>query len=58
MIDGVLNADALPALESLAKFAGARHRLIANNIANLDTPGFRPMDLSVSDFQKQLAETV
>jgi flagellar basal-body rod protein FlgB len=58
VIDGVLNADAIPALERLAQFAGARHRLIANNIANLDTPGFRPMDLSVSDFQEQLAEVV
>ena len=58
MIDGVLNADALPVLERLARFAGARHRLIAHNIANLDTPGYRPVDLSVSDFQKQLAEFV
>lgn len=58
MIDGVINADAIPALEKLAQFAGARHRLIVNNIANFDTPGFRPMDLSVSDFQEQLAETI
>jgi flagellar basal-body rod protein FlgB len=58
VIDGVLNADALPVLERLAQFAGTRHRLITHNIANLDTPGYRPVDLSVSDFQKQLAETV
>jgi flagellar basal-body rod protein FlgB len=58
VIDGVLNAEAIPTLERLAQFAGARHRLIANNIANLDTPGYRPVDLSVSHFQKQLAEAV
>ncbi|MHC4127439.1 MAG: flagellar basal body rod protein FlgB [Planctomycetota bacterium] len=58
MIDDVLNSEALPVLERLARFAGARHRLITNNIANFDTPGYRPADLSVSAFQKQLAETV
>ena len=58
MIDGVLNAEAIPVLERLAQFAGQRHRLIVNNIANFDTPGYRPVDLSVSDFQKQLAEVV
>jgi flagellar basal-body rod protein FlgB len=58
VIDGVLNAEAIPVLERLARFAGARHRLIANNIANIDTPGYRPVDLSVSDFQAQLAEAV
>jgi flagellar basal-body rod protein FlgB len=58
VIDDVLNSEALPVLERLARFAGARHRLIAHNIANLDTPGYRPVDLSVSDFRKQLAEAV
>jgi flagellar basal-body rod protein FlgB len=58
VIDGVLNSEAIPVLERLAKFAGTRHRMIANNIANFDTPGYRPTDLSVSDFQKQLAEMV
>jgi len=58
VIDNVLNTEALPVLERLARFAGARHRLIINNIANFDTPGYRPADLSVSAFQKQLAETV
>ena len=58
MIDGVTNADAIPVLERLVQFAGRRHRLIVHNIANLDTPGYRPVDLSVGDFQKQLAEAV
>jgi flagellar basal-body rod protein FlgB len=58
VIDGVLNTEAIPVLERLVRFAGDRHRLIVNNIANLDTPGYRPVDLSVSDFQEQLAEAV
>ena len=49
MIDGLNNADALPVLERVLQFAGQRHRLIVNNIANLNTPGFRPMDVSRID---------
>ena len=58
MIDGVFNSEAIPVLERLARFAGTRHRMIVNNIANFDTPGYRPTDLSVRDFQKQLAQVV
>ncbi len=58
MIDAVANADALPVLERLLQFAGQRHRLIVNNIANFDTPGFRATDVSVEGFQEQLAEAI
>lgn len=58
LIDGVTNADAIPVLERLMQFAGARHRLIVNNIANLDTPGFQPKDVDVDAFQKQLADAI
>ena len=58
MIDGVTNAGAIPALERLLQFAGGRHRVIVNNIANLDTPGFRPVDVSVDAFQSRLGEAV
>lgn len=56
MINGVTNAGSLPTLERLMQFAGARHRVIANNIANLSTPGFRPADVSVADFQASLRQ--
>lgn len=58
MIDGVTNADALPVLERMVQFAGGRHRLIVNNIANLDTPYFRPLDVSVDAFREQLGEAI
>lgn len=56
MIDGLVNADALPVLERMMQFAGARHRLLAHDIANVDTPGFRPVDLPVEPFRAALAE--
>ena len=46
MIDGVTNADSIPVLERMMQFAGARHRLLVHDIANLDTPDFRPVVVS------------
>jgi flagellar basal-body rod protein FlgB len=58
MIDGVTNAGAIPVLERLVQFAGRRHRLIVHNVANLDTPEFRPADVSVENFQAQLGRAI
>ncbi len=58
MIDGVTNSDGLAVLERLIQFAGQRHRLIVNNIANFDTPGYRPTDVSVTEFQEHLGEAI
>ena len=57
-IDGVTNADALPVLERMLQFTGQRHRMIANNVANISTPNFRPVDVSVESFQNQLAQAI
>ncbi|GAB4387988.1 MAG: flagellar basal body rod protein FlgB [Thermodesulfovibrionales bacterium] len=40
-------------LERLLEAAGARHRVLASNIANSDTPGFRARDI---DFKKVMGE--
>jgi flagellar basal-body rod protein FlgB len=58
MLNGVTQADAIGVLERMMQFAGQRHRIIANNIANADTPGFRPVDVSVDGFRAQLREAV
>lgn len=58
MIGGLTNGEAIPVLERVMQFAGARHRLIAHNIANIDTPGFRPVDLSVEAFQARLGQAI
>ena len=58
MIDQLTNADAMPVLERMLQFAGQRHRLIVNNIANIDTPGFRPQDVDPAEFQAHLAEAI
>ena len=58
MIDGLTTSNAIPVLERLMQFTGQRHKLITNNIANLSTPGFRASDVSVMQFQAQLAKAI
>ncbi len=58
MLGELSNSGALPALEEMVKFTAARHKLITHNIANLQTPNFRAMDVSVASFQEALEDAV
>ena len=55
---GLFNSTTLPALEQSVTFAQKRHNLLAGNIANMDTPGYRARDLDVANFQNALAESI
>lgn len=57
-ISDLTTADAIPTLTTSLRFAGQRHRMISNNIANISTPNFQPRDVSVSKFQETLADAV
>ena len=52
------SAGALPALEKMIRFAAGRHQLIAHNVANLETPGYQPLDVDPTAFQTQLAKAI
>lgn len=54
----MFDSSALPALEQTAIFAQARHEVLAGNLANLDTPDYRAVDLPVDRFQEALAESI
>ncbi len=54
---GIFNTTTIPALEQTLSFSQKRHELLAGNLANLDTPGYRAKDLDVGDFQNALAES-
>lgn len=47
---------AIPLLEKTLAFAEARQRMLATNIANLTTPGYRAKQLDVAAFQNALHE--
>lgn len=51
-------ADAIPTLEAAVRFGAQRQRIIAHNIANIETPDFRPLDAPVGEFQSALREAV
>lgn len=55
---GLTDWGATPTLEAMIRFAGERQRLIAHNIANINTPNFNQLDLSPTQFQQQLSEAV
>src|SRR6185312_4793904 len=55
-IDRLLNDGATPYLEQTLQFTAARHKLIAENVVNVSTPGYQQRDLSLPKFQKMLAE--
>jgi len=57
-IDEVTSSGSMPALEMMLRFSAARQRVLAHNIANIDTPNFRPQDASPSKFQAALSEAV
>lgn len=57
-IERLLNQGNAPLLEQTVRFTAARHKLIAENIANVDTPNYRQKDLSVEKFHEQLRERV
>jgi flagellar basal-body rod protein FlgB len=48
----------MPALEKMLLFSGGRQRIIANNIANIDTPNYQGMDVDPQSFQKLLGEAI
>jgi flagellar basal-body rod protein FlgB len=54
----MFNSGSLPLLEQVVNFTEARHGVLAGNIANLDTPGYRARDLSPEDFQDRLKDAI
>ena len=48
----------LPVLEQVVQFAQARHGVLAGNLANLNTPGYKSRDLSPDAFEKSLKTAI
>ena len=57
-ISDLTNADSLPVLTTSVSFIARRQELIAGNVANLSTPTYRPMDVSIGGFQEKLADAI
>ncbi|MBI4578005.1 MAG: flagellar basal body rod protein FlgB [Planctomycetes bacterium] len=49
---------AIPVLEKVLTFTEERHRVLANNIANIDTPYFKARDLPTGEFDHMLGRAI
>src|SRR3954454_8496432 len=58
MLSSLFQSSTIPVLEQVVNFTEARHGVLAGNVANLDTPGYKTRDLSPNLFQKQLKEAI
>ena len=58
MLDSVLAAGSLPLLERQAAWGEVRHTALAANLANVDTPGYVPVDLDPAAFRDALRRSV
>ncbi len=57
-IDSMLRGTDTAPLDRVIQFTETRHQLLANNIANIDTPGYQMRDLSVQKFQQDLQKAI
>ena len=58
MFEGIFQSTSIPVMEQVVGFTEARQNVLAGNIANLDTPGYKARELSVEDFQSRLKRAV
>jgi len=58
MLSSMFNSSTIPVLEQVVNFTEARHGVLAGNVANLDTPGYKTRDLSPALFEKSLKEAI
>jgi len=54
----LVGRETLPVLEKALAFAEARHRVLTENIANVDTPGYRTKHLDAAAFQEALGQAL
>jgi flagellar basal-body rod protein FlgB len=58
MLSSIFQSSTIPVLEQVVNFTEARHGVLAGNVANLDTPGYKTRDLSPELFQEKLKEAI
>lgn len=54
----VVNRGTMPAMEKMLAFTQARHRMLTENVANADTPGYKTRHLDPQAFQRSLREAL
>ena len=58
LLDAIGSDTGIDLLARVSAFTQQRQEVLAGNIANIDTPGYKMRDLSLDDFQQDLAQAV
>jgi len=58
MLPNLLGSTNIPVLQQVLNFAQARHGVLAGNIANINTPGYKTRDLNVEVFEQRLKQAI
>ena len=58
MLPAILQSSTVPVLEQVVNFHQSRHTILASNVANFDTPGYRVRDLSTDQFRSKLQQAI
>ncbi|MCB9851327.1 MAG: flagellar basal body rod protein FlgB [Phycisphaerales bacterium] len=58
MFENLMNRGATPALQAAWSYTQARHRMIAENVANMSTPNYKAKHLDLGEFQQTLAKAL
>ncbi|NLE29447.1 MAG: hypothetical protein GX629_07255 [Phycisphaerae bacterium] len=58
ILSEVFNNSETAPLDRLIRFTESRHKILVNNMANIDTPGYVMQDLDVSKFQQDLKKAI
>ena len=58
MLSRLMTSGNIDWLRNAARFAEKRQEVLAGNLANVDTPGYRMQDMPVQSFQQALREAV
>jgi len=53
-LTSLTSRNSIPLLDQMASFTQARHRVLTENVANIDTPGYRTRQLDPAAFQAAL----
>lgn len=54
----IVGSGGIDALEQVLIMTHERHKVLADNIANIDTPGYRTRDIDTAAFEKELAKAI
>ncbi len=57
-LDRLISSPTSNAAELSARFAEARHQVLSENVANVDTPGYQTRQLDPATFEKALRDAV